>query len=103
MECQEPSKTPANQVYTNFKLYDDGELPIVVRQQDFAWLLGRRLSNLSNEVEEADETCNNTTGVPVWSAYNSLMYDPLDITRSATPPLIPFPAHEWSTLLTVLK
>ena len=41
--------------------------------------------------------------VPVWSAYNSLIYDTLDITRSATPPLTGFQAHEWSTLLTVLK
>ena len=31
------------------------------------------------------------------------IYDPLDTTRSATPPLIASPVHEWSTLLTVLK
>ena len=46
---------------------------------------------------------SNAMQVPVWSAYNSLISDTLDITRSATPPLIGFPAHEWSTLLTVLK
>ena len=66
-------------------------------------MIGRSLSSLSHqETQEPEELCN-ATQVPVWSAYNSLIYDPLDTTRTATPPLIASPAHEWSTLLTVLK
>ena len=66
-------------------------------------MLGRSLSSLSHqEIQEPEELCN-ATQVPVWSAYNSLIYVPLDTTRTATPPLIASPAHEWSTLLTVLK
>ena len=103
MECQEPPKTPKNPVYPNFRLYDKDELPIVVRRKEFAWILGRSLSSLSHqETQEPEELCN-ATQVPVWSAYNSLRHDPLDTTRSATPPLIASPAHEWSTLLTELK
>ena len=93
---QEPSLPQLQAVWQD-------ELPIVVRRKEFAWILGRSLSSLSHqETQEPEELCN-ATQVPVWSAYNSLIYDPLDTTRSATPPLIAAPAHEWSTLLTVLK
>jgi hypothetical protein len=102
LECYEPPKTPTNPVYPHFKLYDEDELPIVVRQQEFAWILGRCApSSLSSQTNQESQELNNK--VPVWSAYNSLIHDPLHTTRSATPPLIGFPAHEWSTLLTVLK
>ena len=41
--------------------------------------------------------------IPTWSAYNSLISDAMPLAHTGTPPLIPAPAHEWSTLLTVLK
>lgn len=41
--------------------------------------------------------------VPIWSAYNSLIGGALPVTRVGAPPLIAAPAHEWNTLLTVLK
>ena len=41
--------------------------------------------------------------VPIWSAYNSLIGRALPVTRVGAPPLIAAPAHEWNTLLTVLK
>ena len=91
MECQEPPKpqnpkTPKNPVYPNFRLYDKDELPTVVRRKEFAWMLGRSLSSLSHQETQEPEELRNATQVPVWSAYNSLIYDPLDTTRSATPP-----------------
>ena len=45
---------------------------------------------------------NDEPPVPVWSAYNSLVNEALPITRVGAPPLLAHPAHEWSTLLTVL-
>ena len=61
MECQEPPKTPNNPVYPNFRLSDKDELPIVVRRKEFAWMLGRSLSSLSQqETEEPEELCNAT-------------------------------------------
>ena len=41
--------------------------------------------------------------VPVWFGYNSLVNDALPVTKVGATPLISAPAHEWSTLLTVLK
>ena len=42
-------------------------------------------------------------GSPTWSALTSVISRPLPLTRVSTPPLIAAPAHEFSTLLTVLK
>lgn len=109
MECAEPPKTPKSRIYPKFGLFNEDELPIVVRRQDFAWLIGRSLSRTpaadlrDQEGNGLEETTHSGTQVPVWSAYNSLIHDPLDVTRSAVPPLVASPAHEWNTLLTVLK
>jgi hypothetical protein len=46
----------------------------------------------------------DTQFVPTWAPYNSVLSDDeRPITQIQTLPLIPAPAHEWSTLLTVLK
>ncbi|CAH3164811.1 unnamed protein product, partial [Porites lobata] len=45
---------------------------------------------------------NDQPPVPIWSAYNSLVNEALPVTRVGAPPLLAHPAHEWSTLLTVL-
>ena len=107
MECHEPSKTPPCPVRPGFQPFDEDKLPIVVRRQEFGWLLGRTLSRTSTltnqDTPEIDPTTPLNTQVPVWSAYNSHVYDTLDVTRKAVPPLIPSPAHEWSTLLTILQ
>lgn len=49
-----------------------------------------------------DKSLANMTKVPDWSAYNSLISDPLPTTRVATPLLVAAPAYGWSTLFTVL-
>ena len=41
--------------------------------------------------------------IPTWSAYSSLISDAMPLALTGTPQLIPAPAQEWSTLLTVLK
>ena len=53
---------------------------------------------------EVQETATRgNTGIPTWSAYNlSIPSVVLPTTRVGTAPLIAAPAHEWSTLLTVL-
>lgn len=108
MECPEPAKTPKSPVYPTLSLFNEDELPIFIRRQDFAWLLGRSLSrtpvaDINTQETHAHEELSSRTQVPVWSAYNSLINNGLDVTRSAVPPLIAAPAHEWNTLLTVLK
>ena len=77
-------------------------MPITLSLDDYAWLLARNLTieTGSNEVQECEVLQN---AVPVWSGYNSLVNDALPVTRVGASPLIAAPAHEWSTLLTVLK
>ena len=42
--------------------------------------------------------------IPKWAAYNSVvLLKTLPKTKVGVLPLVPAPAHEWSTLLTVLK
>jgi hypothetical protein len=96
-----PTKKPKNPVYASFTLFKEDELPIIVRLQDFAWLFGRCLSRTPAHVGQ--EEVESSVHVPVWSAYNSVVNETMKTTRSATPPLIAAPAHEWNTLLTVLK
>ncbi|EDO31470.1 predicted protein [Nematostella vectensis] len=44
----------------------------------------------------------HSSAIPFWSGYNSLIHETQPVTRIGSPPLIAAPAHEWSTLLTVL-
>ena len=46
LECEDPPKKPKNPVYRNFSLFEEDELPITVRYEDFGWLLGRSLSRV---------------------------------------------------------
>ena len=46
--------------------------------------------------------CCQRMGIPVWSAYNSLINNPMGMTKVGTPPLLAAPVHEWPTLLTIL-
>jgi hypothetical protein len=85
-----------------------------VRLQDFAWLLARSFSSYRqvNDVateEQRDhpipaetEDCSSSMGIPLWSAYNSLIINAMHVTKVGMPPLIAAPAHEWKTLLTIL-
>ena len=51
--------------------------------------------------EESQECCRRM-GIPVWSAYNSLISNPMGVTKVGTPPLLAALVHEWPTLLTIL-
>lgn len=41
--------------------------------------------------------------IPTWAVFNSLVEDERPLANVGALPLVPAPAHEWSTLLTVLK
>lgn len=99
LECEDPPKKPKNPVYGNFSLFEEDEPVITVRYEDFGWLLGRSLSRKPTSDDEEDKT----NCVPVWAAYKSVIHDVIQTTRSAAPPFIDAPAHEWNTLLTVFK
>ena len=86
-----------------------GKVPLQTRIQDVAWLFGREFTRVQEEgTQVIDPTLADappplkTTRIPVWSAYNLLISDPIPTARVGTPPLVSAPAHECSTLLTVL-
>ena len=108
MECPAPTSKPKCLVNANFSLAVK-ELPVEIRRQDAAWLIGRNSTRNQDEDPQAVEATDQPniqptkiTSIPVWSAYKSLVSDPMPTTRVGTPPLVAAPAHEWSTLLTVL-
>ena len=102
LECPKPPSKPAAPKHPAFGLFSEEEIPLTLSLHDYAWLLARNLTREtgSDEVQECEVLQN---AVPVWSGYNLLVNDALPVTRVAAPPLIAAPAHEWSTLLTVLK
>ena len=108
VEYPAPPLKPKGPVNAKFSLAVK-ELPIQIRTQDAAWLLGRNVTRIQADnsqaieaIEQLDTQPKKITSIPVWSAYNSLVTDPIPTTRVGTPPLVAAPAHEWSTLLTVL-
>ena len=92
---------------TDDVLYAEEEIPITLSAKEYAWLFARNLSREEETagdagIRQAEEEPHRSK-VPVWSAYNSLASPTLPVTRVSAPPLVAAPAHEWSTLLTVLQ
>ena len=110
LDCTKPAVKPTSPVYTSFSLTRDVVLAANHLSQVSVWLLARTLGE-TEETLAGDETGQGDgeetvtqRNIPTWSAYNSLIASELlPITRVGTPPLIAAPAHEWNTLLTVLK
>ena len=73
--------------------------------KDIAWLLGRNMTRAPvGERERNIERENGALGrtpVLVWSGFNSLVHETLQVARIGSPPLLTAPAHEWSTMLTI--
>ena len=111
LSCPKPAPNPKSNTYPSFLLHSEEDLLITAKLKDISWLLGRCLTRIPVEEKETEsfkESGNEsspvrTTPVPVWSGYNSLIHETLPATRIGTPPLIAAPAHEWNTMLTVLK
>lgn len=95
-------------------------------KDDLSWLLAHSLVRqryqngndeidvtAPNEMDEADKVSDSeekqpqpaqyTDYIPTWAAYNSAISNEMPVTSVNTPPLIAAPAHEWQTLITVLK
>ena len=93
---QKPTKSP---MYEHFKLGKYDKYLSNAENSDITWLLAR-FSQMSNSVD-------NNNGVPIWSAYNSLMRtsnkSEQQLDKSYSLPIINAPAHEWKTLITALE
>lgn len=71
-----------------------------------SWLISSSMTGIRQHVDICkDQSTENTNptetihhNIPTWAAYNSRVLDPLEhLTRVAVPPLLPYPAHEWTT------
>lgn len=102
LECSEPPANPVCPSYPTFKILPDVNIPIIVNKDDYAWLLSRTLCDNPSLNSEAPTDTDDRSRIPGWSAYNSLIEDPLPVTRVSAPPLLGSPVHEWGTLLTIL-
>ena len=111
--CPKPPSKPESPAYPTCGLFAEKDIPIVVQLKDFAWLFGRTLTRtvteenaeeVERERDEQNPQCDAVSSVhlPVWSGYNSLVHNTMPFTRVSCPPLVAAPAHEWSTLLTIL-
>ena len=113
--CQKPASHPHSPIYSSFTLRKGvPQQPLNGCLPDVTWLVGRTLIRSQRAVKEPveeddigllpDQRKPSQENIPTWSAYHSLTNnDILPATRVGTPPLIAAPAHEWATLLTVLK
>lgn len=104
LDCANPPSNPKSPTYLSFGLYANDELLITVRLKDFAWLLGcnRTCTSTGEGGDSNEDSASGRTPIPVWSGYNSLLHQALPLARIGALPLVAAPAHEWSTMLTVL-
>ena len=98
LECPAPQTNPKSPTYPSYGINVE-DLPVTAKLRDFAWLLGRSLTCCPADDADGEMTQSQ---LPVWSGYNSLLYEKQPLTRIGCPPLLAAPAHEWTTMLTIL-
>lgn len=89
--CEKP-KPVQNKREKEFVVNEEG-INTVHQRKQMSWIIACVLSRL------AGGPCK----IPCWAGYNSLTSNSLPLTQIGALPLMPEVAHEWSTLLTVLK
>ena len=67
---------------------------------DASWLMCKSLRNMDSSKGEYDIIGKN---IPPWAAYNSILANELNLTCIGAIPIIPEPAHEFSTILTMFN
>ena len=100
LHCPNPPPRPQSTTYPTFNIDTDEQPLLDLSTPDVTLLYGRTtqrslLANTDGSLQELN--------VPPWSAYQSMVSSALPVTRVGSPHLIAAPAHEWSTMLTVLK
>ena len=95
LPCHIPANTrPPCGTYDPIPTSPSQEVMGSAASSDLTWLVGQSLVR----------TVATEQKIPTWSAYNSTIRQPThQLTNVTMMPLIAAPAHEWSTMLTVLK
>ena len=95
MQCHVPSNAqPKCPRYDSLDTNPSTDITDAATQDELAWSLVQSLARSRSEDPK----------MPTWTAYNSkVSSSTLPLTTVAMMPLLAAPAHEWSTVLTVLK
>jgi hypothetical protein len=107
LECPKPAAHPPATTCSTFVTKEEEHNVAEASLPDTAWMLSQSLLKVSPgitglETNLPDEETPQEN-IPTWSGYHSLVSQNLPTTRVGAPPLLAAPAHEWSTLLTILK
>ncbi|MES9880238.1 MAG: hypothetical protein ABW185_05080 [Sedimenticola sp.] len=125
MNCPDPPQKPPNPVYNSYSLQKNDDVHLTL--PEIVWIHARtQIRDQDEEIEiidnvnqslleattEQSAACTNEQtqpvkdctpiGIPTWSAYQSEISEKLPVVRVGAFPLLAAPAHEWSTLLTIL-
>ncbi|KAJ8364290.1 hypothetical protein SKAU_G00131210 [Synaphobranchus kaupii] len=92
MHCDKPKPQP-NKRTKQFAVNKDG-ISGNYQLTHLGWVIAYAISRL--------KMGENSSKIPCWAGYNSLLSASQPVTQIGSLPLLPEVAHEWSTLLTVI-
>ena len=97
-----PCKLPSNckPKMTTYPQYECNTDKYTCFIDDASWLMCKSLRNMDSSKEEYDIIGKN---IPPWAAYNSILANELNLTCIGAIPIIPEPANEFSTILTMFN
>ena len=93
LHCQKPKPTTSHNQMGKFSVNSSG-VPETYRLTQLGWVVASTVSRMKDA---------GASQIPGWAGYNSLLSTSKPLTAVGALPLLPEVAHEWSTLLTVVK
>ena len=93
LPCDKPKATASQQRAREFSINNSGVADSYQLTQ-LGWVVASTLSRMEDE---------RSSQIPGWAGYNSLVSTSKPLTEVGALSLLPEVAHEWSTLLTVMK
>ena len=93
LPCETPKTTASQKRAREFSINNSGVADSYQLTQ-LGWIVASTLSRMKDE---------RSSQIPGWGGYNSLVSTSKPLTEVGALPLLPEVAHEWLTLLTVMK
>ena len=93
LPCEKPKATASQQRAREFSINNFG-VADSYQLTHLGWVVASTLSRMKDE---------RSSQIPGWAGYNSLVSTSKPLIQVGDLPLLPEVAHEWSTLLTVMK
>ena len=93
LQCQKPKPTTCHNQMGEFSVNSSG-VAESYRLTQLGWVVASTVSRMKDV---------DASQIPGWAGYNSLLSTSKPLTEVGALPLLPEVAHDWSTLLTVVK